>query len=418
MQHPIALRARRPRRVASSSSRRKRTSSRSVSTGASSRSAHSESVTPVSWRSSSRPPSRASAAPASRYRSWWYRASRPWYSAMSVKLGLVTVSRTPRPVANPFANWVLPAPRGPGARSGRPAAPPRRARTPVTAWRQRTSSGSCMPRCTDDRMCPAVVIGTGSRPAAPGRRARPAAGPQGHRRWRRMPRGPRVGTRHPDAGPARPGPRAGPTRPAPSPAATRTASAGQSEVGSVAGSPPTTASRASGRMPTESLVRRRGRQQVPGMRRDGSPAEPVEGQDRERCQGVHRSPLPLVGLLHLLQLAADDATADDARDADGARPRQRLDVQSGSGHQDAPGRADVHGPRAQLRVRGRHRQDRPGPRPAAPRRPDRAGRHRWHAAVMWPAVTSWTTPSMGEMMGIGARARTTRATRSAPTYSR
>ena len=47
---------------------------------------------------------------------------------MSTKLGELTVSATPSPAPNPFANWVLPAPRSPkrqsdvaGLRDGREA---------------------------------------------------------------------------------------------------------------------------------------------------------------------------------------------------------------------------------------------------------------------------------------------------------
>src|SRR4051794_15359328 len=43
----------------------------------------------------------------------WNRWSRPSYSDISTKLGELTVALIPRPVANPFANCVLPAPRSP-----------------------------------------------------------------------------------------------------------------------------------------------------------------------------------------------------------------------------------------------------------------------------------------------------------------
>ena len=78
-----------------------------------SRSGHSTSVTPADWRSSMRPPPRASVASARRYRSMWKSGRRPAYSAMRMNDGDVIVSVTPRPAPNAFARWVLPAPRSP-----------------------------------------------------------------------------------------------------------------------------------------------------------------------------------------------------------------------------------------------------------------------------------------------------------------
>src|SRR3954467_10414277 len=43
----------------------------------------------------------------------WKSGIRPAYSLIRMKLGDVTVFATPRPAPNPFASWVLPAPRSP-----------------------------------------------------------------------------------------------------------------------------------------------------------------------------------------------------------------------------------------------------------------------------------------------------------------
>ena len=48
------------------------------------------------------------------------RDARPAYSAISVKLGLLTTSAMPRPTAKPLANCVLPAPSGPTSASRSP----------------------------------------------------------------------------------------------------------------------------------------------------------------------------------------------------------------------------------------------------------------------------------------------------------
>ncbi len=265
--------------AAASSSTTMRTSRRSRSTGASSRSAHSVRVTPSSWRSSSNPPSSASAAPASRYRSWWNSGSRPRYSAMSVKLGLVTASVTPRPAANPLANWVLPAPRGP-IRAIRSPASATSASHAASAW----VAAAEVVRISSRRgrgvsACAAVVMRTGY----PSRsRSARAHEPTTRGRVRRRPEGD-VARRLVHAAGTAHGPREADQATRPTGAVTGrdpdrvrrprrerqrgrvTAHDGQPRIGQDAHLP---------------LVRGGRREQVPGERRDGSPAIAVEGQDR------------------------------------------------------------------------------------------------------------------------------------------
>ena len=177
---PRVARRRAPRAGAAAARPRRRRSGRPAGRPAApspSRSGHSMSTTPVAWRSSSSPPSSASAAVASRYRSMWNSGSRPAYSPISTKLGELIVSRHAEARRrSPSRTPSCPRRGRPTGRARRPgsATAARRAasaRVLVGAARSTSSSVAAVRRSVVTRAVRRSARGrrSGSRPAA-GRR--------------------------------------------------------------------------------------------------------------------------------------------------------------------------------------------------------------------------------------------------------